>query len=133
MILSIARLFSEPPGAVSASELTDWQGHAIEDRQRWIIRQALTQPLSRVVLAATEVGGLAYERGVMEVAQARKGVAPMPLKIGNERAVLIQTSVLAHDLQSALHCRRASEQGHVAAGVDQPQAPLCPRQASKTT
>jgi hypothetical protein len=97
MILSIAGLSSKSLAARSASELTDGDGNAIEDRQRGIMRQALAQPLSQLIFESTEISSLPGEGCAMETAKARKEVAPVSLKIGKERAVLIQTQVLAHD------------------------------------
>jgi hypothetical protein len=61
------------------------------------MRQSFPQPVPEPNLEAAEVGGLAHEGRAMQVAQARKVVAPVPLKVGKERTLLIQPQILADD------------------------------------
>src|SRR5262245_21348575 len=96
MVLPKAGLSCKPLAARSAGELTDRNGNAIEYGQRWIMRQALAQPLPKLVLGAADVAALEHEGRARETAKTGKIVAPMALEVCKERTILIQTQILAH-------------------------------------
>jgi len=96
-VLAEGGLATEAAAARGAGEAADRQREAVEQRERRVVRSLRGAVPPQALLDPPQVGGLAGERGPMDLPQRREPVAVVPPEVALERRVGLEPQVLADD------------------------------------